>query len=170
MQKLPVVESKKLKKGDVVIGQGSTEGLTEDGFRLADGDGILYISSGGDKGTLNGVVQLLEDYLGVQYYAADAYTLDRRSTVDIPAIGDRVVNPAFRYRQSQCYAMQEDPIYRIWMRFEEPSDEFCRRSVGTYIPASAPSGRVWRDASGVLLIYQRHASSGQRESMVSHQS
>ena len=70
--KLPVVESKKLKKGDVVIGQGSTEGLTEDGFRLADGDGILYISSGGDKGTLNGVVQLLEDYLGVQYYAAVA--------------------------------------------------------------------------------------------------
>lgn len=123
--KLPVVESKKLKKGDVVIGQGSTEGLTEDGFRLADGDGILYISSGGDKGTLNGVVQLLEDYLGVQYYAADAYTLDRRSTVDISAIGDRVVNPAFRYRQSQCYAMQEDPIYRIWMRFEEPSDEFA---------------------------------------------
>ena len=70
--KLPVVESKKLKKGDVVIGLGSTEGLTEDGFRLADGDGILYISSGGDKGTLNGVVQLLEDYLGVQYYAAVA--------------------------------------------------------------------------------------------------
>ena len=32
----------------------------------------MHLSSGGDKGTLNGVVQLLEDYLGVQYYAAVA--------------------------------------------------------------------------------------------------
>lgn len=123
--KLPVVQAERLRKGDVAIGQGSTEGLTEDGFRLDDHDGILRISSGGDKGALYGIVQLLEDYLGVRYYAANAYTLDRRSTIELPAIGNRAVNPAFRYRQSQCYAMAEDPIYRIWMRFEEPSDEFA---------------------------------------------
>lgn len=121
---LPIVDSVKPKKGDVVIGQGSVDGLTEDGFRLSDIDGTLYISSGGDKGTLYGVVQLLEDYLDVQYYGANEYTLDKRHTVELPRIGDRVVNPAFRYRQSQCYAMHEDPLYRIWMRFEEPGDEF----------------------------------------------
>lgn len=122
---LPIVNSNKLRKGDVVIGDGTTDGLTEDGFRLDDRDGMLRISSGGDKGSLNGTVQLLEDYLGVWYYGANEYSLERRGTVVVPAIGERVVNPAFRYRQSQCYALQEDPIYRIWMRFEEPSDEFA---------------------------------------------
>ena len=53
--KLPIVSGKSA-KGDVVIGQGSTEGLAEDGFRLATRDGRLYISSGGDKGALYGVV------------------------------------------------------------------------------------------------------------------
>jgi hypothetical protein len=121
---LPIVAGDKLKAGDVAIGRGATDGLSEDGFRIADNGGVLYISSGGDKGALYGVVQLLEDYLGVQYYAANAYTLQQRSTVTVPKVS-RVVNPAFRYRQSQCYAMAEDPIYRIWMRFEEPSDEFA---------------------------------------------
>jgi hypothetical protein len=122
--KLPIVTTAKTKSGDVVIGSGSIEGLTEDGFRLAENNGALYISSGGDKGALYGVVQLLEDYLDVQYYAANAYTLTRRGTITLPKI-ERTVNPAFRYRQSQCYAMAEDSIYRIWMRFEEPSDVFA---------------------------------------------
>lgn len=123
--KLPIVTpSKVIKPGDIVIGQGSTDGLTEDGFRLAERGGALYISSGGDKGTLNGAIQLLEDYLDVQYYGTNAYTLTPRKTVTLPHI-DRAVNPAFRYRQSQCYSNREDSIYNIWMRFEEPNQEFA---------------------------------------------
>ena len=49
---LPVIEGKKAKKGDIVIGQGNTTGLLEDGFRLSTSDGILRISSGGDKGAI----------------------------------------------------------------------------------------------------------------------
>ena len=41
---LPIVSGKS-KRGDVVIGEGSTDGLTEDGFRLASADGRLLISS-----------------------------------------------------------------------------------------------------------------------------
>lgn len=83
---LPVIEGKKAKKGDIVIGQGNTTGLLEDGFRLSTSDGILRISSGGDKGAIYGVVTLLEDYLGVSYYTAHTYTLDQRKTIEIPEL------------------------------------------------------------------------------------
>ncbi|MGM9758909.1 MAG: DUF4838 domain-containing protein [Parabacteroides sp.] len=121
---LPIVEQQTAKAGDIVIGQGDSSGLTEDGFRLATQDGILYISSGGDKGSIYGVVSLLEEELGVAYYAAHAYTLEKRKTITLPAL-NRMSNPAFRYRQSQCYAMREDPIYKLWFRFEEPSEVFA---------------------------------------------
>lgn len=120
---LPIVKNETPQKGDIVIGEGEVSGLIEDGFRLSQKNGALYISSGGDKGTLYGVVQLLEDYLGVRYYSTNYYTLKEKSTVKIPKI-DRVVNPAFTYRQSQCYALSEDTDYRAWMRLEEHPDLF----------------------------------------------
>ena len=122
--RLPIVENAKAKKGDIVIGQGNTEGLTEDGFRLATQEGILQISSGGDKGVIYGVVTLLDDYLGVEYYTAHTYTLEKKPTIEIPEL-DRAENPSFRYRQTQSYAIQEDPIYKMWFRLEEPNEVFA---------------------------------------------
>ena len=122
--RLPIVENAQAKKGDIVIGQGNTEGLTEDGFRLATQEGILRISSGGDKGAIYGVVTLLDDYLGVEYYTAHTYTLEKKPTIEIPEL-DRAENPSFRYRQTQSYAIQEDPIYKMWFRLEEPNEVFC---------------------------------------------
>ncbi|MCD7899809.1 MAG: DUF4838 domain-containing protein [Bacteroides sp.] len=112
------------RKGDIVIGQGDTNGLTEDGFRLQTNKGTLYISSGGDKGTIYGVVTLLEDYFGVSYYGANEYSLSQMNTLSIPEI-NRAENPAFRYRQSQSYALREDPVYKLWFRLEEPSEVFA---------------------------------------------
>ena len=122
--RIPIVENAKAKKGDIVIGQGNTEGLTEDGFRLATQEGILRISSGGDKGAIYGVVTLLDDYLGVEYYTAHTYTLEKKPTIEIPEL-DRAENPSFRYRQTQSYAIQEDPIYKMWFRLEEPNEVFA---------------------------------------------
>ena len=122
--RIPIVENAKAKKGDIVIGQGNTEGLTEDGFRLATQEGILRISSGGNKGAIYGVVTLLDDYLGVEYYTAHTYTLEKKPTIEIPEL-DRAENPSFRYRQTQSYAIQEDPIYKMWFRLEEPNEVFA---------------------------------------------
>lgn len=121
---LPVEVSEKLQKGDIAIGKGDAANLTEDGFRLRTDNGVLYISSGGDKGCIYGVVTLLEDYLGVSYYGANEYTLTSQSTIVVPEI-DRSENPAFRYRQSQNYAMREDPVYKSWFRLEEPREVFA---------------------------------------------
>ena len=121
---LPIVKSgNAVRKNDVVIGLGDTSSLTEDGFRLKEDNGKLFISSGGDKGALYGVVSLLEDNLGVNYYGDNEYSFQPSKTIVLTGI-DRYENPAFRYRQSQSYALS-DPDYRAFMRFEEPADEFA---------------------------------------------
>ncbi len=51
------------RKGDILIGASDTAGLAEDGFGLQDG--VLRISSGGDKGAVYGVMTLLEDGAGL---------------------------------------------------------------------------------------------------------
>ena len=105
----------------IIIGEQSSK-VGEDGFEIVCEKGILHIKTGGDKGSIYGVVTLLEDVLGVKYYAKDFYTLDKRPTITIPAL-HRSESPAFRYRQTQSYGY-EDPIYKMWFRLEEPKELF----------------------------------------------
>lgn len=121
---LPVAGQTQPRKGDIVLGAGDTDGLTEDGFRIRTANGTLRISSGGDKGTVYGVLTLLEDHLGLDYFAADAYALTRCPTIVLPEM-NLAENPAFRYRQSQAYGMAQDSVYRLAMRLEEPEDIFA---------------------------------------------
>lgn len=117
---LPIVEGK-AKSGDVVIGGKSAE-AGEDGFTLCSEQNQLRITSGGDKGSIYGVVTLLEKYMGVSYYAYQAYTLTASKTITLPEI-HLSETPAFRYRQSFSYGC-EDPIYKMWFRLEEPNEVF----------------------------------------------
>lgn len=126
-----VDKTSKAKSGDILIGNFQlpinkldTSKITEDGFYLSSSDNYLRIVKGEGKGTIYGVVTLLEDYFNVRYYAADAYTLDKTSTMVVPKGIDRIDNPTFRYRQTQSYSLK-DPIYRLWFRLEEPKDVFA---------------------------------------------
>jgi hypothetical protein len=118
------------RKGDIVIGNGApnntvpTVDLSEDGFRLTNGDGRLHIVSGGDKGAIYGAITLLERFLGIRYWGDHEYSLTPAKTVALPAI-NIAENPAFRYRQSQHYAMATDSLYTLWMRLESPGDVFA---------------------------------------------
>ncbi|MEG2331962.1 MAG: DUF4838 domain-containing protein [Bacteroides sp.] len=123
--RLPIVMTSSTRKNDVIIGVGDTHGLTEDGFRLATNKHKLYISSGGDKGSIYGVVTLLEKYMGVSYYAAHCYHLEKSRTLTIPSL-NLAENPTFRYRQSQNYALSEDSVYKDWFRLEDPQDAFVK--------------------------------------------
>jgi hypothetical protein len=121
--RLPTVGSvKDARRGDVVI-SGRTERAGEDGFHIRCSDGRMTISSGGDKGSLLGVVHLLERYLGCDYFARNVWQAPRRQTVVLPAI-DWAETPAFRYRQTQSYGT-EDADYRAWYGLEEPDQMFA---------------------------------------------
>ena len=118
---LPIVYGEKVRKGDVVIGETDAD-AGEDGFSLITEGGCLYVRTGGDKGSIYGVVTLLEKWMGVSYYAKDAYTLQPMETIELPALAHQET-PAFRYRQTFSYG-NEDPIYRMWFRLEEPKEMF----------------------------------------------
>lgn len=120
---LPVTERKKVRKGDILIGGKAPEGVTEDGFHLSTANGILKIS-GEDNGVVYGVVSLLEDYCGVDYWGEKEYSVKRASNLSLPLI-EKTDNPAFRYRQTQCYAMRSDTLYKWWNRLEEPKEAFA---------------------------------------------
>ena len=120
-----VASSAKPHKGDVVIRTDLNQpGITEDGFALRTVDGVLHIVGGEGKGSIYGVVTLLEKYLGCSYWSENEYTIPSLKTIEFPSI-QHAENPTFRYRQSQNYAMQNDSIYKLWYRLEEPGEEFA---------------------------------------------
>lgn len=67
---------------------------------------------------------MLEQYLGVDYWGENEYSFTPQKTVTLPLI-NKVENPAFRYRQTQCYAIRTDSIYKWWNRLEEPNEVFA---------------------------------------------
>lgn len=112
-------------KGDVVIGGKTDTATGEDGFSIDTDNGTLFIRNGGGKGAIYGVVTLLERYLGVSYWSADCCEYAETDDITVPEIHINET-PAFRYRQSSSYC-QKDPIYKLWYRYEEPSEEFIDR-------------------------------------------
>ena len=121
----------RVKPGDILIGsfQLPVSGLDlnqigEDGFYLSTNDSYLRIIGNSGKGTIYGVVSLLEDYLDVHYYAKDSYTLTKCKDIIVPAGIKRIENAAFRHRQTHSYG-NEDPVYKDWFRLEDPKDIFA---------------------------------------------
>lgn len=123
---LPICTNTKL-KNRVVIGEfeHSTE-VGEDGYRLRTEGNSLHIIAGGDKvssqGAIYGVVALLEDVFGVNYWSKDYCTFDKKETLVVPSL-NVFSTPAFRYRQTQSYGC-EDPIYKLWYALDEPKEVF----------------------------------------------
>ena len=114
---LPITE-----KGNIVIGGKASDDVGEDGFSIDSENGHLTIRTGGDKGAIYGVVTLLEKYMGVSYWAYETYDLTETPDIVLPEIHIKET-PAFRYRQSQNYGLQ-DPIFKMWYRYESPGEEF----------------------------------------------
>lgn len=127
---LPVLEDKNTREYDIIIGNGlqnkdiSVKNLSEDGFRIVNKDNKLHIVSGGGYGSVYAVVTLLERYLGVGYWGENEYSLTPAETIILPDI-DIAENPAFRYRQSQNYALETDSIYKLWNRLKSPDEVFA---------------------------------------------
>lgn len=122
---IPLVATNvKPQKGDVVFIRTDNPEIKEDGFRIDSRPGYLTIESTKGKGSEYAVVTLFEKFLGCNYWGENEYNIPQTADIVIPAV-NFTDNPAFRYRQSQNYALRTDPTYRTWMRLEEPADEFA---------------------------------------------
>lgn len=120
---LPVVTAAKAKKNDLVISSRGEAPATDDGFTVRPSKGALYLDGSG-KGAVYGAISLLERYAGCNYWSENEYTAPESRDLTFADVAWSS-NPAFRYRQSQNYALATDPEYRQWMRLEEPGDEFA---------------------------------------------
>ena len=75
------------------------ENLGEEGFFIREHKGRLFIGGEGSRGTLYGVYEFLEKYVGWRFFASDCECLLSGDTIDIPAgLCDRQV-PVVEYRQ-----------------------------------------------------------------------
>lgn len=125
--KLPIVSQNTLiRDNDILIGNQDldTKKIKENGFRISTIDNKIYIVSGGGYGSVYGIVTLLEKYLGVGYWGEYEYFFEPNESIVIPYI-DIIENPAFRYRQSQNYALTTDSIYKLWNRLKSPEEVFA---------------------------------------------
>lgn len=130
--KLPIVTSStNAKRNDIVIDNAQKNhptingiSIKEDGFYISSKDNILRIVAGEGRGAIYGVVTLLENYFGVDYFGDNEYAYEKQPTLTVPLI-DKIDNPAFHYRQTQSYAMRSDSLYKLWHRIEVPSEVFA---------------------------------------------
>lgn len=93
----------KIKKGDILIGDFQLpiknldpSQIKEDGFLLSTQDGYVRIVGGKGKGTIYGAVTLLEDYLGVRYYAENLPKYTPSKNMVLPNTIHKIDNPSFR--------------------------------------------------------------------------
>lgn len=115
-------QSDRLRRGDILLGMPTKE-VGEDGFVILCRDNTVSISTGGGSGTINGVVALLEHYLGAHYYAYQAWSVTPTPDITLPPIR-HAETPAFSYRQTQGYG-NADPDYRDWMALESHEQLFA---------------------------------------------
>lgn len=119
---LPIATETKQKRNTIIIGE-RTEEIQDDGFVLDCHDGVLHIRCNTDRGAIYGATELLERYLGVGYYAYEAYTIRPSANLSLPAF-HQAETPAFRFRQTHSYG-NDDPIYYDWMRLNNQREVFA---------------------------------------------
>ena len=127
---LPITNERDFKKGSpaIFLGRtGATEGaydfsrIKDDGFFIATSGNTLFIAGAHGRGTVYGVYDFLDRYLGCKKYSAEPAVVPHAPTVSVAGGLFDLQNPAFRYRQSY-YPMSRDPEYLEWHHLHQFED------------------------------------------------
>ena len=103
--------------------QSSLFKLKADGFLVALGRNV-YIASGGGKGSIYGVVYLLEKYFGCRRYSPTAEIFPKLDKLILPPLFD-LENPVNEFRAVNG-EFSRDPDYRDWNRLNLTEEAFAR--------------------------------------------
>ena len=132
---LPLVEKARPgKEREIVIGFGAAAlpravaavaaGLGEDAFVVATAGRNLYVVSGGHKGSVYGVVHLLEKYFACRVFSPTVRVFPRLDTLALPQFSDRD-GPVNRFRVVNG-EFSRDADYRDWQRLDAVEEVFGR--------------------------------------------
>ena len=98
----------------IFLDRGSPD-LGDDGFRLKAENGSLRIS-GGKRGVLYGVYEVLETYAGCRWYASWHSVVPRKDRVAVPGDLDVSQTPAFQMREPYWYDVNKNRDFAVRLR------------------------------------------------------
>lgn len=110
------------RNGLIIIGE-RTDKAGKDGFSLECDGRTLHIKTGGGLGAIYGVETLLEQKMGVNYWAYHVVDILKMPTLAFEAFS-HAETPAFRFRQTYSYG-NDDEAYRLWYRLNDQSEVFA---------------------------------------------
>lgn len=140
------ITTKKADKRVICIGRGAAS-MGEEELHLHIGKDLLLIEGGGPRGTLYGVYEFFERYLGVRFLTADhTYIPQDAAAVPIPLVDFRYA-PSFFFRYSFYKENFDNPAFATRLRVntitDDPrlggktSQELITHSILNYLPVSA---------------------------------
>jgi hypothetical protein len=100
------------------------ESLINDGYIISTSNQNVFIESGGGKGSIYGVVELLERYLGCRMYAPGVEVIPHSASLSIPPMY-HVDNPANSFRVVHGN-FTDDTLYRDWQRLNSIDEMFAK--------------------------------------------
>ena len=120
---LPIVERHEDVMNEVRVGAADAEAaLGEEGYDIAVEPNRMTISGGRPRGTLYGVYQFLEEFLGLRYLTHDHTHLPDARDAALPCGEWRYV-PPLSYRNSAYRENREHPHFAARLRVNTESDD-----------------------------------------------
>lgn len=130
--------------------------LTPDGFSVYTNGTSLSIVSGGKKGSIYGVVHLLEKYFGCRCFSPTAYTFPEQSTLEVKNVFD-IENPAIEFRAVNG-DFSKDPDYLDWSKGNSSSEMYgAGYSVHTF-EKLVPSNTWFKDHPDYYALIKNRRS------------
>jgi hypothetical protein len=131
--KLPIVETSDQPDRHIFIGQSelmlkSNVGFTVDGFdeedlRIVIRDNNISIAGGKPRGTLYGVYQFLEDYLGLRFLTTDHTYIPKIGEWRIVGPVDRFYHTPLKFRWCWYREINTDPVFATRTRNNAVTDD-----------------------------------------------
>lgn len=130
--------------------------LKPDGFSVYTDGTSLSIVSGGKKGSIYGVVHLLEKYFDCRYFSPTAYVFPNQSTLKVKNVFD-IENPAIEFRAVNG-EFSKDPDYLDWSKGNSSSEMYgAGYSVHTF-EKLVPSNTWFKDHPDYYALIKNRRS------------
>ncbi len=100
-------------------GDVDREALGPQGFSIRTAKGKLWLTGGGEAGTLYAVYTFLEDYLGCRFYTKDFEKIPHLDAVSL-GIPEDIQKPGFDVRRVY-YGIASDPVFSAKRKINNPS-------------------------------------------------
>lgn len=120
-----LAKKKALKKHFTPNFEAKRKQLIDDAFLISVQTDNILIVNGGKKGSIYGVVHLLEKYFGCRMYAPNAEIMPRPRELLLPIICE-MDKPVNSMRIVNGVLTQQNEAYRNWQRLNDHNEEFAK--------------------------------------------